>query len=99
MFDIIVTRHPALIEYLKEVGLADQNTEILEHATPQNVMGKHVCGVLPHSLSCLTASFTEIPLSLPAELRGVDLALEQIRQYAGKAVTYTVRVKGDSEIL
>ena len=79
-FEIVVTRHPCLVDYLKETGL-----------TSHDVRGKNVCGVLPHSLSCLTASFTEVPLSLPAELRGVELTLEQIKRYAKPAVTYIVR--------
>jgi len=86
----VITRHPAMVEYLILTGIADASSEVLAHATPENVRGKNVCGVLPHSLSCLTASFTEVPLAVPAELRGVELSLEQIRQYAGPAVTYRV---------
>ncbi len=89
--DLVVTRHPGLVEYLREIGLADSDTEVVAHATPENVSGKHVCGVLPHSLSCLTASFTEVPLQLPAELRGKELTLGEVRQYAGAPVTYRVR--------
>lgn len=92
MIELIVTRHPGLVEYLQEIGLADSTTEVISHASPEAVDGKHVCGVLPHSLSCLTASFTEVPLILPAELRGVELSLEQVRQYAKPAVTYRVQV-------
>ena len=88
--DLVVTRHPALIEYLQEIGLADSTTEVVAHATPEVVRGKHVCGVLPHSLSCLTKSFTEVPLFLPAELRGKELTVEQVRQYAQPAVTYQI---------
>lgn len=88
--DLVVTRHPGLVEYLREIGLATAGTMVISHASPEVVAGKHVCGVLPHSLSCLCASFTEIPLTLPAELRGVELTLEQVRKYAGPAVTYQV---------
>jgi len=88
--DLIVTRHPALVDYLRENGLANSTTEVIAHASPDAVRGKHVCGVLPHSLSCLTKSFTEVPLYLPAELRGKELTLEQVRQYAQPAVTYKI---------
>jgi putative CRISPR-associated protein (TIGR02620 family) len=88
--DLIATRHPGLVEYLREIGIASQETVVVSHATPENVAGKHVCGVLPHNLSCLCASFTEVPLSLPAELRGAELTVEQVRQYAGEPVTYRV---------
>lgn len=88
--ELIVTRHPGLVEYLQEIGLADANVEVVTHAGALLVAGHRVCGVLPHSLSCLCTSFTEIPLDLPAELRGTELTLEQVRQYAGDPVTYRV---------
>jgi putative CRISPR-associated protein (TIGR02620 family) len=91
MIDLIVTRHPGLVEYLREISLAGASTEVVSHASPETVAGKNVCGVLPHSLSCLTNSFTEVPLTLPTELRGKELSLEEVRQYAGKPVTYQVR--------
>lgn len=90
--DLIVTRHPGLVEYLRELGLCQEGVEVISHASPEAVAGRHVCGVLPHSLSCLTASFTEVPLALPAELRGVELTLEQVRLYASAPVTYRVEV-------
>ena len=92
--ELIVTRHPGLVEYLREIGLADAETVVVAHATPGVVMGKRVCGVLPHSLSCLCDTFTEVPLSLPQELRGAELTVEQVRQYAGPPVTYLVRKLG-----
>ena len=91
--DIVVTRHPGLVEFLRERGLCTPDVTVIPHASPEDVRGKHVCGVLPHSLSCLCESFTEVPLALPAELRGVELSLEQVRQYAGEPTTYIVRRK------
>lgn len=92
LIDLVVTRHHGLVEYLRELGMVETGVEIIAHATPEAVTGKNVCGVLPHNLSCLCESFTEVPLTLPAELRGKELTVEQVRQYAGKPVTYTVRV-------
>ena len=88
--EVVVTRHPALVEYLRELGLVNQDIRILKHATPEDVRGKHVAGVLPHSLSSLCASFTEIPLTLPQELRSVELSVSQIREFAGSPVIYIV---------
>ena len=90
--DLIVTRHPALVEYLQELGLVKESVEVVTHATPSIVTRRHVCGVLPHSLSCLTKSFTEIPLRLTPEMRGKELDLATMRKIAGKPVTYTVEV-------
>jgi len=51
-----------------------------------------VCGVLPHNLSCLTSTFTEVPLRLTPEMRGTELSLETLREIAGDPVTYRVEV-------
>lgn len=88
--DLVVTRHPALVEYLRELGLVDEVVDVVDHAYPEEVKGRHVAGVLPHSLSCLTASFTEIPLNLSPELRGKELDLPTIKKVAGDPVTYSV---------
>lgn len=88
--DVIVTRHPGLIDYLRELGVATETTEVVSHATPETVSGKHVCGVLPHNLSCLCLTFTEVPLAIPAELRGKELTLEEVKLYASAPVTYRV---------
>ena len=91
MFDVIVTRHVGLVEYLIKKGLATNTTAVVTHANASVVRGRKVCGVLPHSLSCLTDSFTEIPLALPLDLRGKELSGEEIEKYAGEPITYTIR--------
>ena len=96
-FDLVITRHEALVAYLAEKGLINPNCQVETHASPDLVRGKRVIGVLPHSLSCLTESFTEIPLCLPQELRGKELILADVRKYAGQPATYKVtRLTGNS---
>jgi len=90
METIVVTRHEALVKYLREIGLIDENTPVIAHATPEQVRGKHVIGVLPLHLAALVAQVTEVPLRVPPELRGQELTLEQIRKYAGEPQTYQV---------
>lgn len=90
---LIVTRHPALVAYLIEKGYVSADSTVIEHATPENVAGQHVWGVLPHSLSCLTKSFTEVPMSIPAEMRGKELTLANMYDFAGKPVTYVVNTQ------
>jgi hypothetical protein len=89
--EVIVTRHPSLVEYLRELGLVGEEVVVLTHATSKDVKGKCVAGVLPHSLSCLTKSFTEIPLRLTPEMRGKELDLTTLREIADPPVTYRVR--------
>ena len=90
MDKIVVTRHPALIEYLKQEHLIGSSTKVISHATAKDITGKHVIGVLPHNLSCLTYRYTEVPLNLPFELRGKELNVETVRRFAGKPVTYQI---------
>ena len=87
---VVVTRHSGLVWYLIEIGLISEGASVLSHATPDDVRGRHVIGVLPLRLAALAALVTEVPLDIPPELRGVELTLEQVRQYAGEPVTYIV---------
>lgn len=87
---IVITRHPALISYLEEIGLISEGTPVYAHATPELVKDKQVIGILPLYLAVLTETITEIPLNIPQELRGQELSLEQIRQYADAPRTYAV---------
>lgn len=89
---LIVTRHPALVDFLIERGViaSTQVAEVKDHVTPMDVQDRHVIGVLPLHLAALARSVTEVPLNLPKELRGVELTLEQVRQYAGSVATYRV---------
>ncbi len=99
MSTLIVTRHQGLVDYLVAKGFVTSDVEVVEHASADIVTGKHVWGVLPHSLSVLCSSFTEVPLSLPAELRGKELSMAEVEQYAGKPVTYMVNtVEGAATI-
>jgi hypothetical protein len=92
---IIVTRHPALLELLSEKLYISNTTPVISHATEDDVKGKHVIGILPHHLSCLTASITEVALDIPEDKRGQELSIEELRLYYKGFATY--RVKKEEE--
>ena len=92
---VIVTRHPALVEYLRSIGLVPEDARIIEHATPEDVAGAHVIGVLPLRLAERAWLVTEVPLDIPPELRGRELTLAEVRQFAGEPVQYVVRKAAD----
>jgi putative CRISPR-associated protein (TIGR02620 family) len=87
---VVITRHNALVQYLVEEGIVSEEGIALPHATPEIVKGKDIIGILPLRLASLAKSITEIPLDLPQELRGKELTIEQVREYAGKPITYNV---------
>ena len=92
---IVVTRHKALVQFLIETGMVTAETPVLSHVNASEVTGKHVIGVLPMHLAALAATVTEIPLDIPAELRGKELDLQQVRNFAGDPVKYSVRKEAE----
>lgn len=90
-FEVVVTRHKGLVDYLNKNGFISDETVIIDHATPEAIAGKTVLGVLPHSLSCLCKVFAEIPLNLPPEMRGKELSLQDVEKYAGDIAYYVVQ--------
>ena len=87
---IVVTRHPALVALLRERGIISDDVTVIAHATPDQVRGQHVIGVMPLSLAALAASVTEVPLALTPDDRGRELDITRLRQIAGEPVTYRV---------
>ncbi len=90
---IIVTKQKALVDYIYEIGLVkqEQPVTILDYVSDYKVIQGHdVIGVLPNFISCHARSITEIPIVLPRELRGKELTIEQIRQYARKPRRYII---------
>lgn len=91
METIMITRHKALVQYAIEKGIVPADVRVLPHvSTPKEVAGKHVVGPIPLHLAAAATRVTHIPLSIPPELRGVELTLEQLREMAGPAETYAV---------
>lgn len=92
MKTIVVTRHPALITYLREQGIVGGHVTVLSRATADQVRGQHIIGVLPLPLAALAAKVTRVPLDVPAELRGRELSLDEVRKYAQSPITYKVTI-------
>lgn len=88
---VVVTRHPALVEYLREHGVIDASAEVIQHATDADVRGRHVVGILPLHLAELCASVTEVSLRIPQDMRGCELTLGQVREFATGIRRYAVR--------
>lgn len=88
---VVVTRHPALVAYLREQGVIGADARIVSHAEPEDVRGQHVIGILPLHLAALAESVTEVELNVPPEVRGRELTLADVRQYARTIRRYRVR--------
>ena len=87
--DVLVTRHKALSELMKELGyIFGQEITHVEDTTI--IQGKTVAGVLPMWLACQCHEFTEITLEIPAEMRGVELTVAQMHEFFKGIATYQV---------
>lgn len=88
---ILVTRHPGLVDYLAQKGYTFD--KVISHATSEDVLCQEVWGVLPLNLIELTNRFVSVELTIPAELRGVELTAEDIETLNPKLVEYRVASK------
>lgn len=71
METIIVTRHIGLVEWLALRGLTGR---VIAQATPDDIRGRHVIGVLPLHLAALATIVTTVDMpGLAPEQRGKDL--------------------------
>lgn len=59
---VIVSRHKATIESLKNKFDFLQNTEVLHRVKSDDIKGKHVFGTLPHKLVCECDSYTAVTI-------------------------------------
>ena len=85
---VIITRHQALVDLLRERGITGR---VLAHATPEDVEGRHVIGVLPLHLAALAHRVTVPVLELRPEDRGRELNLEEVRERFRGLETYSVK--------
>lgn len=90
--DLIITRHRALLTYLRGMGI---KAPAVSHAKPENVRGKHICGVVPLSLAAHAASVTVVPLHIPAEMRGRELTYDELCKVADAPERYIVQLQKD----
>jgi hypothetical protein len=88
---IIVTRHKALANYMREAGICPPDAYEIPHAKPGDVQGRHVYGVLPLRLAALAVAVTEVPLHLEEQDTHQEISLERLRQIAGPPITYYVK--------
>jgi hypothetical protein len=93
--ELVVTRHPNLLKVLRERGVIDDSTPVIDRAVRADDKDRHVLGILPNHLASAAASITEIPMRLsPEDRRSMareELPLERMRVVASDPVTYLVR--------
>ena len=94
--DLVVSRHKALVETLKEVavGFDLSNAEVKEHVEEKDVTGKIIIGVLPLRLASKARRFFELSLAVPADMRGKELTKDELKKYMIGIQEYIVATPG-----
>lgn len=86
---VLVTRHEALVQYFANMGITFD--KVITHATAEDVKCNDVYGVLPLHLASLANTVTTVDMDLPAEMRGKELSLDDIKRYFTGMSTYKVK--------
>lgn len=90
-FDLVVTRHQGLVDFLVQEGILDEGAPVLASAKPEDVRRKRVLGVLPLWLAAEAETVTEAKLELTVEQRQRgDLPADEVRQCFRGLRTYKV---------
>jgi len=78
MRTVIVTRHPALVEYLKKHYKLKPDDVIRHVRGPDELKNSIVWGVLPLHLIPYCSEFYSVSVIIPYELRGRELSLKTL---------------------
>lgn len=88
MNEIIVTRHAATVEWLREMGI---EAEVKSQVDVEDVQGKVVIGNIPFHLACETKEVYVVGFNnLPEGVRGYELSLEDMKRYGAFLQRYQV---------
>ncbi|GIV04077.1 MAG: hypothetical protein KatS3mg015_2907 [Fimbriimonadales bacterium] len=94
---VIVTRHAGAVEWLARRGITGT---VIEHASPDDVHGKIVVGVVPLDLAALADEVWVIGLPhLPVEWRGRDLTADEMDEAGARLTHYRVSRTDDPPYL
>lgn len=86
---IIVSRHRAAVEYIREVLPHFKNVPVLEQATASDVRGVTVAGNLPLQLACLASSVYSVEFD-GTPPRGQEYTVADMRAAGARIVQYKV---------
>jgi len=108
-FDVVVTRFPAVVEYLKDIGLIDDQTEVCLAPVKQTeiiekISGKRVIGDLSLRFAALAKVFTRVRFRTTADerrnpkLMTKDKVIKKLAETSQPIVTYEINKISEEEI-
>lgn len=88
-WDVCVLRHAGTLEWLAGQVEGFSALPVIVNATPADVAGKRVLGVLPLHLASVAASVTEVVIDPPP--RGAELSAAEVAARNPSFRTFAVR--------
>ena len=96
---IIITRHPALVEWLRGQGVVGYvYSQVVTEREPmqssevhiRDLQGTHVIGVLPTWIAASGPAYiSEVALpGLPSDARGKEFTVEQMNSWGAQLISY-----------
>ena len=87
---IFVSRHPGAIAWIQKHHPEFGEAKVIGHATPGDIKGNRIIGVLPVDLASLAGEYWHLTMRLPPEARGKELSLEEMEQYGCSIERYEI---------
>lgn len=69
------------IVHISNSLVGSDDVRIISHATPEDVAGNRVIGILPEELSSLAAEYWKLSMVVPADYRGEELTVEDMERF------------------
>lgn len=88
---LIVSRHPATVEWIRKNHALWRNAPAIPAATPEQVVGKIVAGNLPLGLAVQAEEYWAVEFSGPAP-RGTEFGLEEMERSGAHLVPYRITI-------
>lgn len=91
---VIVSRHPAAVEFIRSEMPAAAGAPVLASATPDDVRNRVVVGNLPLHLACLAREVWAVEFAGSAP-RGAEYGIDEMRAAGARLQKYVVRTYYD----
>jgi len=88
--NIIVSRHPAAVAFIREVAPEFKDAPVVEQATADDVRGNVVAGNIPLHLAALAGQVIAVEFA-GAPPRGAEYGVEEMRAAGARLVRYSVK--------
>ena len=88
---VIVSRHQGALNWLKKHHPEFDNVEYFSHINEKDIKDNIVIGTLPINLAKLAKEYWHLSMSIPSEMRGVELTIEDMENLDCKIEGFIIK--------